>query len=236
MSSERAQHSAERAAGGLRAAARRRTAAASTESQLTERRLGGADGNERLTSALGVLLLALLSVEVLTTLDLSSFLPVHLFLGLLLLPAVSLKVASAGWRAGRYYTGSEAYRRRGAPELGLRMLAPALVTATAVLFGSGVALVLTGSGGGILGTVHVAAFVVWSVFVVGHIGFHLPRALARGTADWRPRKRLRGVAWRRALIVGGLVAGIALALGTCSIQSSWRSHHHGLPERRPGGR
>jgi hypothetical protein len=61
------------------------------------RALGGADGNERLSVALGVPLVVLLALEVLTTLDLPSYLSVHMFLGLVLLPAVSLKVASTSW-------------------------------------------------------------------------------------------------------------------------------------------
>jgi hypothetical protein len=189
-------------------------------------RLGGAQGNERLTSAVALVLLVLLGTEVLTTLDLSSFLPVHLFLGLVLLPAISLKLASATWRAARYYAGSAEYRHRGPPQMGLRLLAPALVAATAVLFGSGVALVVTGSGGGVLGTLHVGSFVVWFVFIVAHVGAHLLRALDGGLADWRPRRRLPGVGWRTTLVLGALVAGIALALATHPVQSSWLSDHH----------
>jgi hypothetical protein len=41
-------------------------------------------------------------VETLTTLSLRSYLPVHIFLGLLLLPPVALKLASTGWRFLRY--------------------------------------------------------------------------------------------------------------------------------------
>jgi hypothetical protein len=188
--------------------------------------LGGAQGNERLTSAVALVLLVLLGAEVLTTLDLSSFLPVHLFLGLALLPAISLKLASATWRMAGYYAGSAEYRRRGPPQIGLRLLAPALVAATVVLFGSGVALVVTGSGGGVLGTLHVGSFLVWSVFIVAHVGAHLLRALDGGLADWRPRRRLPGAGWRTTLVLGALVAGIALALATHSVQSSWLSDHH----------
>jgi hypothetical protein len=62
---------------------------------------GGSEGNERLTSTIGLALLALFAVEAATTLSLSTYLNVHIFLGLLLLPAVSLKLASTGWRAIR---------------------------------------------------------------------------------------------------------------------------------------
>ena len=52
------------------------------------RRLGGVDGNERLTDELALVLLILLVLEAATTLDLSAYLAVHIFLGLVLLPAV----------------------------------------------------------------------------------------------------------------------------------------------------
>ena len=73
------------------------------------------DGNERLTSSTGLVLLVLLLVETLTTLALRTYLNVPLFLGLLLLPPVALKLASTGWRFARYYTRSEPYVLAGPP-------------------------------------------------------------------------------------------------------------------------
>ena len=76
---------------------------------------GGPDGNERLTATIGLLLVGLLVVEAATTLSLHDFLAVHLFLGLALLPVISAKLASTGWRFVRYYTHDAAYRLRGPP-------------------------------------------------------------------------------------------------------------------------
>src|SRR3989441_12487555 len=121
-------------------------------------RAWGPPGNERLTSSTGLVLLILLAVETLTTLALSSFLSVHIFLGLLLLPPVALKLATTGWRFARYYTGSEPYRLTGPPKLLLRLLAPLLVASTLALFGSGVALIVVGHGGGWLQMVHAVSF------------------------------------------------------------------------------
>lgn len=87
-------------------------------------RAWGPLGNERLTSTTGLVLLVLLAVETLTTLALRTYLPVHIFLGLLLLPPVALKLASTGWRFARYYTRNEAYRLEGPPRPLLRLLAP----------------------------------------------------------------------------------------------------------------
>jgi len=113
-------------------------------------RAWGPPGNERLTSSTGLVLLILLAVETLTTLALSSFLSVHIFLGLLLLPPVALKLATTGWRFARYYTRNKPYRLEGPPRLLMRMLAPLLVASTLTLFGSGVAMIVVGHGGGAL--------------------------------------------------------------------------------------
>jgi hypothetical protein len=190
------------------------------------RPLGGSDGNERLTDTLALVLVALLGVEALTTLDLRAYLPVHVFLGLFLLPAVSLKIASTSWRAARYYARSPEYRRKGSPQIVLRMLAPPLVGATAVLFGTGVAFLVTGSGRGILLTLHAGSFVVWGVIMIVHVLVYLPRALRGSLADWQPRRRVAGGGLRRVLVLGSLVAGAAVALGTYSAQTSWLAHHH----------
>src|SRR5205823_5690858 len=53
----------------------------------------GPAGNKRLTTSTALVLLVLLVVEALTTLALGIFLPVHIFLGLLLLPPVALKLS-----------------------------------------------------------------------------------------------------------------------------------------------
>jgi hypothetical protein len=189
-------------------------------------RLGGADGNERLTGAVALVLLGLLVVEALTTLDLRTYLNVHVFLGLVLLPAVSLKLASTSWRAGRYYTGSAEYRGKGPPQLVLRLLALPLVVATLVLFGTGVAFLVVGRSGGLLLTLHAGSFVVWGVLMVVHVLAYLPRVLRDGPSDWRPRHGLAGGGARRALLVASLAAGAAIALGTYSVQTSWLAHHH----------
>jgi len=85
------------------------------------------DGNERLTAAVGLVLLVLTIAELGTNvLGLGQFLSVHVFVGLVLIPPVLLKLASTGWRFARYYTGSKPYTAKGAPELPMRLLAPLL--------------------------------------------------------------------------------------------------------------
>jgi hypothetical protein len=191
--------------------------------------VGGTDGNERLTSTVGLVLVVLLVVEAATTLLLSTFLPVHLFLGLLLLPPIVLKLASTGWRFIRYYTGSAPYRLKGPPELLLRMLAPLLVAATFVLFGTGVAFLIAGHGGGLLLTAHVVSFVIWGVLMIVHVLAYLRHVLSHGVADWRPAARsVAGAKLRRYVVAGALAAGIVVGLGTYSVQTAWlsrRGHH-----------
>lgn len=188
------------------------------------RRFGGADGNERLSIALGIPLLVLLAIEVLTTLDLPAYLSVHMFLGLVVLPTVSLKVASTSWRAMRYYGGSADYRRLGTPQIVLRVLAPPLVIATVVLFGTGIAF-LAVRGTHPLRTIHTFAFVAWGSILGVHVIAYLPRVVRDGVADWLPRRSLAGGGARRGFLLGALAAGLVLALATYSLQTSWLHGH-----------
>ena len=174
----------------------------------------GVAGNMRLTSAIGLVLLVLLSAEAATTIALGALQPVHIALGLLLLAPLALKLGSTSWRMVRYYSGTPDYVRRGPPSNVLRMLAPLLVLSTITLFGSGVALVESGTRGGLLGTVHVVSFVTWGVLVLVHILAYGLRASRVGRLDWQRsrRNRLSGAVARRALLAGGLTIGVVVAV------------------------
>jgi hypothetical protein len=196
-------------------------------------RAPGPDGNERLTSSTGLVLLALLAVETLTTLALRTYLNVHLFLGLLILPPLALKLASTGWRFVRYYLRSPTYVLAGPPRMLLRMLAPLLVASTVALFGTGVAMIVVGHRGGELRTLHTFCFVAWGVVIVIHVLAYLTRTLRDGTTDWRPSTaKLVGAARsRRALLAGALLAGVVLASATLPAQRTvlrhgGHRHHH----------
>jgi hypothetical protein len=190
-------------------------------------RAWGPPGNERLTASVGLVLLVLLGIETLTTVALSSYLPEHIFLGLLLIPPVALKLASTGWRFVRYYTHSAPYRLAGPPRLLLRLIAPVLVVATLTLFASGVAIILVGHGGGPLLQIHAVSFAVWGVLIAIHILAYLTRVLREGVADWRGHaERVAGGRGRRAALLGALLAGVVLALATYSAQDSWLDQRH----------
>ena len=189
-------------------------------------RAWGPPGNERLTTSTGLVLLVLLAVETLTTLSLRSYLPVHIFLGLLLVPPVALKLASTGWRFMRYYTRNRPYRLEGTPRLLLRMLAPLLVASTLTLFGSGVALILVGHGGGLLLSLHAVSFGVWGVVMIVHVLAYIARTLRVGPADWLPHAEqvVAGTRSRRAALAGALLAGAIVALATYPAQQAWLDH------------
>ena len=115
-----------------------------------------------------------------------------MFIGLVLIPPLLLKLASASYRMVRYYTGARAYREKGPPALPLRMLAPVLVVATLGIFTSGVALLALGHRSDVLLTVHKASFIVWGVVFAVHFLAYVPRVLQSLRADWGVARRAPG--------------------------------------------
>jgi hypothetical protein len=200
---------------------------------LTERArsplLPATEGNERLTALNAAVLLALLAVEGVTIVWLRPFLAVHLFVGLLLIPPVALKLASTGYRFGRYYTRDPDYRRKGPPPALLRWSAPGIVVTTLVVLASGVWMLLAGprSRAAVL-PFHKIGFIVWlglmSLHVLGHAAA-LPRvALAEYRSPAAGRGR-RGLAIALALAAGVIVA-VALVPHFHAWQAAHFHHHH----------
>jgi dienelactone hydrolase len=193
------------------------------------------DGNERLTATIGALLLIPILVELATIpLGVHTFMSLHVFVGLLLIPAVVLKLASTGWRFARYYSRSAAYRALGPPQTAMRLLAPFLVVATVVLLGSGVAMgFLHGSALGWARRLHGPASVVWIVLVGLHVLVYLRRTFTKASEDADPAKRsvAPGAGRRAYVVVAALLAGLALGAATVPAQHRWidlrRHHDHG---------
>jgi len=100
--------------------------------------------NALITHTAAAVLTILLLAEGLTLLDMRGLLHAHMFIGLVLIPPVLLKLGSTGYRFARYYTGAAPYREKGPPRPLLRVLAPVLVATTALIFVSGVWLLLLG--------------------------------------------------------------------------------------------
>jgi hypothetical protein len=183
------------------------------------------DGNERLTAAVGLVLIVLTLVELATVLlGLQQFLSLHVFVGLVLIPPVLLKLASTGWRFTRYYARSAPYRLKGAPQFAMRLLAPLLVFATVVVFGSGVAMgILHGRSLDLARQLHGPASVAWMLLLGVHVLAYLRRAIVSAKEDVAPASRgsVRGAKWRTYLLVGAIVAGIAAAAGALPVQHRW---------------
>jgi hypothetical protein len=123
--------------------------------------VGGADGNEILTSAAAVVLVGLLVAEGITIVHMRGLLSAHMFIGLVLIGPVLLKLGSTGYRIVSYYAGSHAYRAKGPPLLPLRLMAPLLVASTIAVLTSGVALLAAGHKSNTVLTIHKVTFIAF---------------------------------------------------------------------------
>jgi hypothetical protein len=201
-------------------------------------RLLNPDGNERLTASVGLVLIVLTVIELATLLlGLQRFLSLHVFVGLALLPPVVLKLGSTGWRFTRYYTRAAAYRAKGAPQLGMRLMAPLLVAATIVLFGSGVALgFLHGHSLQLARQLHGPASVAWMLLVGVHVLVYLKRALVTTREDVDPTSRsaVRGASARNLMLAAAVTTGLVVGVGTLTMQHRWL-HLPPKHDHRDGG-
>jgi hypothetical protein len=185
--------------------------------------LGGTDGNERLTATAAVVLIVLLAIEGATLLSLRSLLPVHVFVGMLLIPPVALKLASTGYRFLRYYRRAPEYVSKGPPSLVMRMIvAPLVVATTVALFASGVALIVLGPATRFVLTIHKLSFGVW----VGAMSIHV-LAYVRRLPPLLRRDSTPGLVLRRSLVGGAVMAGVLLAVATYPLADPWLDRLHG---------
>lgn len=173
----------------------------------------GVEGNERLTAATGVVLIVLLAALGVTILSIGPLIWWHVLLGMLLIPPILLKLASTGWRFMRYYRRTPEYVRRGPPVWWLRFSAPLVVLTTLAVFGTGVALLVTGPSGGILVGLHKVSFVLWFFVTALHVLGHVRELV--------PRRRVGGASWRFVVLVGSIVAGSIVAALTVRYGHPW---------------
>ena len=184
----------------------------------------GPEGNRQLTASVGTVLLILLAVQGVTILSLTQLLPVHFFVGMLLIGPVTLKIGTTGYRAYRYYRGDPTYRRLGAPHPALRLLGPLQIAATVALLATGCTLALLGRGGMAHQVLflHKATFILWcgltAIHVLAHV-LHLPTLVG---ADLRRRTRTSGRALRWILIAASLATGALIATAGLHLVSGWR--------------
>jgi hypothetical protein len=193
---------------------------------------GGTEGNEHLTTITGVVLIVLLAVLGVTILQIQQLISVHLFVGLVLLGPVALKMASTGYRFARYYTRAPSYRRKGAPEPAMRMLAPGVVITTVVVFVSGIVLMFLGPAHRSTWlAIHKVSFIAWLAFTAVHVLGHLPTlatflpsrapALVSSRAPTLPGHRLPGNGARCLALSGAIVGGVVLAIVLIPHFAAW---------------
>lgn len=188
---------------------------------------GGPPGNEQLTAITGTILLLLFAVIGVTILRIGQLLWVHLFVGVLLVGPVGLKLASTGYRFTRYYTSNPAYRRKGPPHPLMRLLGPFVILTTLGVLITGLLLLLDGPRSpGLLRLAHKLTFFAWlpamGLHVLGHL-LELPRALRAVSESERGRRERPGSAGRMLVLVGAMVAGLALAVVLLPDVHAWTS-------------
>jgi hypothetical protein len=175
----------------------------------------GVEANRRLTALAGALLLVLLGAETLTVPNVRQHLPQHLFLGLLLVPPVALKLASAGYRFARYYLGDPAYRRAGLPAAAMRLAAPLVVLSTLAVLVTGLELWLFGLRFGARWVAaHELSAYAWLAAMAVHVLGYLERVGEEVVADVRPGPDVAGRVTRRSLLGASLFLGLVLGLVT----------------------
>lgn len=174
----------------------------------------GVLGNEVLTSAGGVLLLILLLAEAVTIVHMSGLMSTHMFIGLVLIPIVTLKLASTGYRMLNYYAHNRAYRAVGPPLLPLRLSAPVLVASVIAVLTTGVLLLATGHKSNEVLTIHKLATIAFGVILAVHLLAYTARAIRTLGKDWRASRReaVAGRGTRTILVAAALGGGAALAL------------------------
>lgn len=187
----------------------------------------GVEGNSRLTSVTGMVLLALLAVEGFTILSVRQMITLHIYLGVLLIGPVLLKCATTAYRFARYYTGAAPYVRKGPPHVILRVLGPLVVLSSIALLSTGIALIAAGPDRRQPWiTLHQASFIIWFGVMAVHV---LGHALAAGNDVLREYRApgTSAVARRRTLrlaaVALSLMAGAGLATALMPSAHSWTS-------------
>lgn len=185
------------------------------------------------------MLLLLLAAEGVTILRLGRLITAHFFIGMLLLGPVALKSGSTIYRFTRYYAGGVAYRRKGPPAPLLRLLGPVIIASTAGVFGTGIALAVTGPAGRQTWLfLHKGSFIVWVCVMTVHVLAYLPRLgklLAAEARESRQAGAHASFTARTAAVVGGrgirlsllaasLLGGLVVAMLTVHLAGPWSLH------------
>lgn len=186
---------------------------------------GGVQGNARLTTVTGIVLLVMLALEGVTILDVSGLITLHVFLGVMLIGPVLLKLASTIYRFARYYGGKAAYLRKGPPHIVLRIIGPFVILTSIAVLATGIGLLAVPPGDGPLLLLHKVSFVGWFVVMTIHVLGHLRDVVLTGWAELTQRAAGRGP--RLAIVTMSIAAGIGLAALLLPSADAWIDHDTG---------
>jgi len=182
------------------------------------------EGNERLTAWVGATLFVLLAIEGLTIASVQSLLVPHVVVGMLILAAVGLKIASTGYRFVRYYQGDPTYREKGPPAPLLRILGPVVIlTSIAVLFTGVVLLYVPTARVGQWLQYHQATFVLWFLAMSVHVLNYLWRIPGQLLAEFGARRPF-GRRGRLLVLSFTLMVGLATSLVVLGPARIWLAH------------
>jgi len=189
-----------------------------------EKRLLLVRRNERLTALAGILLLVIITVELLITADLHALIPIHIFIGVVLSGPLIVKLFSAGYRFVRYYAKHPEFVEHGPPNIWLRLLAPALVLMTILVFVSGFGLALAGpTNSHLFFDIHAASTALWIPLVAVHVYAHIRKARRLIASDWNRQSadRVPGRTGRLRFTLTGLVVGLLAAVLMIPVSTPW---------------
>lgn len=185
----------------------------------------GPAGNARLTAAAGVVLLAPLAVVFASGVLFGSLRSVHFFVGFVLIPLVTVKLGSTGWRVVRYYLrdrGDGAYRRSGPPWWLPRVLGPAVTASGVVALVSGVVLWVERTQRGPWSTAHSTSVVVFAATIGLHLLLRAWRTVREAGAELGVVRApvVSGRSLRYTLLALALVVGLALG-AVLTVRTDW---------------
>jgi hypothetical protein len=210
-------------------------------------RTGGPAGNARLTAWTGLVLLALIVVELITLINVSGLISWHIFVGTLLLPPALLKTGSTGWRIARYYTRDPDYRKAGPPPMLLRILGPAVVAATLGVLVSGLVLIafdrsqdrrvlFSALGQPVTALrIHQGLFLIWIAVVALHVLGRFVPALELTVAGGSKGVSVDGGGRRGLALLVSLAFGLIAASLVLASSAEWTSRHGDGQSKREAG-
>jgi hypothetical protein len=195
-----------------------------------DRSEAGVEGNSRLTSATGLVLIVMLAVEGYTILDVRGMITLHIFLGIMLVGPVLLKIAATLYRFVRYYGGSPAYVGKGPPHIVLRVLGPLVTLSSLAVLGTGLGLLAVTNRDSWLLTAHQASFIVWVSVMTIHVLGHVREAALTSWRELRSRSPRRQ--WRFAALAAALLIGVGGAAVLLPHATHWTHRSHDFEQHR----